>query len=164
MDASQFKSLFLPAASQLYRVALRLTGNPQEAEDLVQEAFLRLWTRRGRIGSIDRPEAYAVTLLRHIHCDQLRLMTVRESDKVPEQLPLEAFDDISHTIEQADLSDKVKALISLLPDTQRLIITLKDIEGLELADIAARTGITEGNARVILSRARKAVRAHFNLQ
>ncbi|MCI6617967.1 MAG: sigma-70 family RNA polymerase sigma factor [Prevotella sp.] len=164
MNASQFKTLFLPVAAQMYGVAMRLTGNRQEAEDLVQEAFLRLWTRRERIGRIDRPDAYATTLLRHIHCDRLRLTALRESHSTPEELPLASSEDISRAIEQADLSAQIKTLISRLPDTQRLIITLKDIEGLELADIAARTGITEGNARVILSRARKAVRAHFNRQ
>lgn len=128
MDASQFKTLFLPVSSQMYGVAMRLTGNHQEAEDLVQEAFLRLWTRRERIGRVDRPEAYATTLLRRIFCDRLRLPVLHESDSTPDELPLASSEDISRVIEQADISAHVKAVIARLPTMQRLVITLKDVE------------------------------------
>lgn len=161
MDASQFKSTFLPASELMYRVAVRLTGNRQEAEDLVQEAFLRLWTRRERIGRIERPDAYATMLLRHIHCDRLRLTALRESDIPSEELTAAVSEDLGRFIEQADIATHVKTIIARLPDAQRLIITLKDVEGLEYEEIACRTGLTEGNVRVILSRARKAVREHF---
>lgn len=64
MEASQFKSLFLPCHHKLYAVAWRLTGNSQAAEDLVQETYLRLWTKRHQIADIENAEAYSISVLR----------------------------------------------------------------------------------------------------
>ena len=72
MEASAFKQRFMPHWRHLYWKAWRLTGNTQDAEDLVQEAFLKLWTKRESLGTIDNVEAYLTTLLTNMFRDQLR--------------------------------------------------------------------------------------------
>ena len=62
MDTAEFKQQFLPYHRKLYRVAFRLTGNPQDAEDMVQEAYLKLWNKRDELADVLNTEAYCVTL------------------------------------------------------------------------------------------------------
>ena len=57
MDAAEFKQQFLPYHRKLYRVAFRLTGNPQDAEDMVQEAYLKLWNKRDELADVLNTEA-----------------------------------------------------------------------------------------------------------
>lgn len=64
MDTAEFKQQFLPYHRKLYRVAFRLTGNPQDAEDMVQEAYLKLWNKRDELADVLNTEAYCVTLSR----------------------------------------------------------------------------------------------------
>lgn len=64
MDAAEFKQQFLPYHRKLYRTAIRLTENPQEAEDMVQEAYLKLWNKRDELASVLNTEAYCVTLVK----------------------------------------------------------------------------------------------------
>lgn len=52
MDTAEFKQQFLPYHRKLYRVAFRLTGNPQDAEDMVQEAYLKLWNKRDELADV----------------------------------------------------------------------------------------------------------------
>ena len=61
MEASEFKSVFLPHQKLLYNIALRLSGSPPDAEDLVQETYIRLWKQRDRLASVSNHQAYAVT-------------------------------------------------------------------------------------------------------
>lgn len=61
MDTAEFKQQFLPYHRKLYRVAFRLTGNPQDAEDMVQEAYLKLWNKRDELADVLNTEAYCVT-------------------------------------------------------------------------------------------------------
>ena len=64
MDANQFKEQFLPYHAKLYRVAFRLMGNTQDAEDMVQEAYLKLWKKRDELpNDIQSMESYCITLV-----------------------------------------------------------------------------------------------------
>jgi len=72
MDATEFKQQFLPYHRKLYRTAFRLTENPQEAEDMVQEAYLKLWNKRNELTGVLNTEAYCVTLVKNLCYDTLR--------------------------------------------------------------------------------------------
>mgnify|MGYP004444596763 CR=1 FL=1 len=80
MDAAAFQTLFLPTAKPLYAVALQLTANSVEAEDLVQETFLRLWQKRQTLPTIDAPIAYAIRTLRHLFLAQRRTASIATTD------------------------------------------------------------------------------------
>lgn len=73
MDAESFKRMFLPCHAKLYGVACRLLDNAEDAEDLIQEAYLKLWSKREELTLISNPEAFAVTLVKNMcltYCDQ----------------------------------------------------------------------------------------------
>lgn len=162
MDASQFKELFLPFSDHLYRVALRLLGNSQEAEDLVQDTFLRLWTRRDCLPGNLSPGGYAMTVMRHIYYDGLRQRRIVEAEKPAEEILTAADTDVDRQAEEEDLGDKLRSLIALLPDNQRRVMEMRDVEGMDTSEIRKLTGLSESNIRTLLCRARTIVKQQFN--
>ena len=161
MDASEFKRRFLPLQRSMYWTAWRLSGNTQEAEDMVQEAFLKLWTRRSELPRMESAEAYCITLVRRLYYDKYRARHLKTISITAEELPFAAQEDIVRRIDTSRLSDKVKERIRQLPESQRLVITLRDVEDRPFDEIARLTNLSESNIRVILSRARKTIRAQF---
>lgn len=162
MDANNFKRKFLPYHRKLYRVAFHLTGNAQDAEDMVQEAYLKLWKKRDELPSdIGNLEAYCVMLVKNICYDSLRLSHLEEDGRPPEELPIAGSTDVSHELEVRDEANKVMSLISQLPEQQRQIMQMRDVEDRPYEEIEKATGLTSVNIRVLLSRARKKIREQF---
>ena len=162
MDANDFKRKFLPYHRKLYRAAFHLMGNAQDAEDMVQEAYLKLWIRRDELPTdIANLEAYCVTLVKHVCHDALRLAHLEEDGCPPEELPIAGSTNVAHEMELKDEARQVMTLISQLPDQQRQIMQMRDVEDLAYEEIEKATGLTSVSIRVLLSRARKKIREQF---
>ena len=162
MDANDFKRKFLPYHRKLYRAAFHLMGNAQDAEDMVQEAYLKLWKRRDELPTdIANLEAYCVTLVKHVCHDTLRLAHLEEDGRPPEELPIIGNTNVAHEVELKDEAHQVMTLIGQLPDQQRQIMQMRDVEDLPYEEIEKATGLTSVNIRVLLSRARKKIREQF---
>ena len=162
MDANDFKRKFLPYHRKLYRAAFHLMGNAQDAEDMVQEAYLKLWKRRDELPTdIANQEAYCVTLVKHVCHDALRLAHLEEDGRPPEELPIIGNTNVAHEVELKDEASQVMTLIGQLPDQQRQIMQMRDVEDLPYEEIEKATGLTSVNIRVLLSRARKKIREQF---
>ena len=158
MQASDFKQLFLPYHRKLFSVAYRLMGNAQAAEDMVQETFLKLWMQRDKIERIDNPEAYSITVLRRLFYDKMRTGHLQEVDKDVGSLQVTSSQNISRQLEAADEYQRVRLLISHLPEPQGRIMLMRDVEDRSFEEISIEIGLTEVNIRSILSRARKKIR------
>lgn len=158
MEASQFKSLFLPCHHKLYAVAWRLTGNSQAAEDLVQETYLRLWTKRHQIADIENAEVYSISVLRRQFYDVKRGNRIQEAALDIGQMAVGASTEIHQRLEAADECERIKRMIAQLPDPQGRVMLMRDVEDKPYKEISAVTGLTEVNIRSILSRARKRIR------
>ena len=158
MQASDFKQLFLPCHRKLFSVAYRLMSNAQAAEDMVQETFLKLWMQRDKIEKVDNPEAYSITVLRRIFYDKMRAGHLQEVDKDVGSLQVSSSQNISKQLEEADEYQRVRLLITHLPEPQARIMLMRDIEDRSYDEISIETGLTEVNIRSILSRARKKIR------
>lgn len=158
MQASEFKQLFLPCHRKLFSVAYRLMSNAQAAEDMVQETFLKLWMQRDKMEKVDNPEAYSITVLRRILYDKMRTGHLQEVDKDVGSLQVSSSQNISKQLEEADEYQRVRQLITHLPEPQARIMLMCDIEDRSFEEISIETGLTEVNVRSILSRARKKIR------
>lgn len=160
MDAEQFKTAFLPLYSTLYRIAFRLLESQDRAEDAVQETYLKLWSRKEQLEAIENKEAFCATLIRNICIDQLR--TERNHPTHPlTELP-EATPDLSEDYQQRkEELQQVEYFISRLPQSQQQVVTLRDMKGYSYEEIEQLTGLTSGNLRTLLSRARKKIREEF---
>jgi RNA polymerase sigma-70 factor (ECF subfamily) len=161
MDLQQFEIKILPLKNNIYRLAKALLGNATYAEDAVQDIYLKLWAQRDQIEGAENIRAFCLQLARN-HClDRLRVLKRNDFQELSddnfskERSPYEQ-------VEQQDLVEKVKQLIALLPEQQRTVIHLRDIEDLEFDEIAQVTGMTENTIKVNLSRARQRIRELFN--
>lgn len=163
MDADEFKRRFLPCHAKLYRTACMLTGNAQDAEDMVQEAYMRLWDKRNELTHVESAEAYGVTLVKHLCLDWLRKNSRQAATCMPEDVALAAEDNDSPGIrtEAHDEADCLRRLISRLPANQRQVMWLRDVNECSYDEIAQATGLSDVNIRVLLSRARKMIREQY---
>lgn len=159
MDVEIFKKIFLPYYQKLYRIAFRLLQDESNAEDIVQEAYIKLWDKRNDLINIENTEAFATVVIRNLCLDELRkskdhLHAKYEVD-IPEQLSLSA------QVEMLDEIEYVKQLVDKLPEQQRQIMLFKHWDGYSDEEIEQITGLSAGNIRVSLSRARKTIREQF---
>ena len=160
MKPEQFKADVLPLRDGLFRIARRMLEEEQDAEDAVQEAFLKLWQLRDSLDRYDSLAAFATTVTRNLCIDKLRLRERQCSldDSLYKQA---APDNPYQQLERSSTEALLKAIIEDLPGLQQAIIKLRDIEEYELDDIATITGTSVEAVRVNLSRARKRVRETY---
>ncbi len=161
MPASLFKQLLLPLYPRLQRVALRMLGNVEDAEDMVQEVYMKLWGKREELPDVQNMEAYCVALTKNMCIDRLRLAEVDRVDVDDVPLSLSAADDVASQLERQDAVEQVKLIIETLPEKQQQVITLRDIRDCTFEEIEEQTGLTAVNVRALLSRARKTIRERF---
>ncbi|MDR1202859.1 MAG: RNA polymerase sigma factor [Tannerellaceae bacterium] len=161
MDAESFKRQFLPYHPRLYRIAYALTGNSQDAEDILQDAYCKLWNKREKLGHINNTEAFCVTLVKNLCFDLLRSSRKNMQEEAFENLSLStSVSPETEAIEQ-DESKQIQQLIDKLPEKQRQVIRLRGINDCSLEEIEEITGLSTVNVRVLLSRARKVVKEQY---
>ncbi len=160
MDPNTFRHTFLPLTDRLFRLALRLLRSREEAEDVVQEVFLKLLKMDERLDEYHSPAALAMTMARNTSLDRLRTRhTVPDDNDLPHH-PATDPDPVT----ELDMKEKaaiVRTIIDNLDEPARTVIHMRDVEGAPFDEIAEMTGMTVNNVRVVLSRTRKKVREMF---
>ncbi|MDR2498203.1 MAG: RNA polymerase sigma factor [Tannerellaceae bacterium] len=161
MTVAAFKERFLPLHPRLYRLAFSLVENSSDAEDVLQEVYLKLWSKRKELSAIINVEAYCVTLVRNTSIDRLRNarpgLLAKQEDVADEA---SASSPETTAIRREELA-LVKQLIDRLPDNQRKVLRLYGLKEYSLREIEQITGLSSINVRVLLSRARKIIREQF---
>lgn len=158
MNHHDFKTNILPIKNRLFRFALRMVGQSAEAEDVVQEVFIKLWNNRQHIDAVTNIEAWCITATRNLSIDKLRSKHHRLQ---PMQAGFDLHDHSATPYEATagqDAIEQVRHLMDQLPDKQRDIMQLRDIEGLSYQEIAEALGLPLDQVKVYLFRARKSVR------
>lgn len=160
MELETFKISVLPLREKMLNISLRLVEEKADAEDIVQEAFLKLWRIRNELEQYNSVEALAVTMTKNLALDKLK--TRKSFTDESDLMKLDSgMKNPAEQLEQQDTVDCIRRLIETLPTIQQAIIRMKDIEGYELSEIAEITGTQIENVRVNLSRARKKIREQF---
>ena len=158
MNAAEFKQIMIPCGKKLYNFARFLLGDDAEAEDAVQETYLKLWKMKDELNDVKNPEAFAMRIIRNWCLDKLRA----KNHVLRENLPAINDHNISSNpyrmTEVADALEKFRFLLDRLPEQQKMILHLRDIQNYEFNEIAEITGMSINNIRVNLSRARSALR------
>ncbi len=157
MTIENFKSEVLPIRNKLYRLAVRFLNNSAEAEDTVQEVFIRLWSRKEKLAEYRSIEAFAMVITKNLCLDKIK--SIRNQTIEIEKANLQMNDDNPHNqVDMKDTVSKIHQIIANLPEQQKLIIHLRDVENCDFDEIAEITQLNLNTIRVNLSRARKRVR------
>ena len=159
---SDFSNIWLSLADRFYRVAYYLLESETDAEDAVQELYLKLWAARSSLEDIQNPAAYGISLLKHICIDRIRKRMVRKAE------PLEVVPHLEdgHPESQTDMKDTLRYLLEemeKLPDKQRTVLKMRAMDGLEYDDISKRTGLSKVHVRVLVTMARKTLKSKIRL-
>lgn len=162
MDEERFKRAYLPLHPKLYRIAFALVGNQADAEDLLQEAYCKMWNKRHELKEIRNPEAYAVTLIKNVCLDFLRSARFNRHDEQIEEVSVEAEEGLpDQKMEEKQAISMVRQLINRLPANQQQVLRLRSIEGCTMEEIEDMTGFSSVNVRTLLSRARKIIKEEY---
>lgn len=156
MNAENFKKVFLPYHRKLYGIAYKILENQADAEDVVQETYIKLWHRRGELEALINPESYAVTLLKNGCLDLLKKVKPALSEIYETNMPSD--DSLIARIENRDRLVHVENIMEKLPEQQKHLIRLKVWDNLSDEEIEKITGLTRGNIRMIISRAKKTIK------
>jgi RNA polymerase sigma factor (sigma-70 family) len=159
MDLEAFKNRVLPVKNKLFRFALRFLGNEEEAKDIVQEVFIRVWNGRDQMNEVQNWEAWCMRITRNLSLDRIRLISRKQTRPIEETFDLhhEALSPHEST-EMGENMQKITLMIAALPEKQRQVIHLRDVEGYSYQEICEILELDMNQVKVNLFRARNAVR------
>ena len=159
MDLEEFQTHILPYKNKLFRFALSIVGNVAEAEDVVQEVLLKLWQNRQKLKTLNSIEAWSMTLTKNLSIDKLRSKH-RKTTEIETTIAISSNDNTPYqTTELKDTFNRIRKLIQTLPEKQRQVLQLRDIEGMTYEEISQVTNLPINQVKVNLFRARKNIRA-----
>ena len=171
MKSVDFRTDILPLKNELYRLALRITLNPMEAEDTVQDTMLKVWNRREQWEEIESIEAYCLTICRNLALDKAKRAETQAARHEEQNRASVGGDIVQEIVDRAQTPEEqavrrdsvrlVRNLIDQLPEKQRTCMQLRDIEGKPYKEIAEVMGITEQQVKVNIFRARQNIKQKF---
>ena len=161
MQEISFRDDILPLKDKLFRLALRITFDRAEAEDVVQDTMIRVWNKREEWTQFGSIEAYCLTVAKNLAIDRSQKKEAQNVELTPE---MEEESEISGPYDQLVNNERmsiIHRLINELPEKQRLIMQLRDIEGESYKEIAKILNLTEEQEKVNLFRARQKVKQRY---
>ena len=161
MSLENFTKQILPIKDKLFRFSLRIVGNSPEAEDVVQEVLIKMWNQREQWDQYQNLEAWCMRMTKNLSIDKLR----SKHHKVG--IIAEGMDFVAPNMapdRQTELHDEVgriRRLMSTLPDKQRMVMQLRDLDGQSYQEIADQLEMPVNQVKVYLFRARQKIRTEL---
>ncbi len=155
MDSTQFNANILSLSDKLFRLAKSMLRNTEAAQDAVQDLSMKLWEKRNNLDDVENVPAFTMRAMRNLCLDTIRKQG--DEDELPAEFEFVAPNPHQQA-EHKDLAERVRDMIDNLPELQRTIIRMRDVEGMEISEIAYITSIKENAVTVNLSRARQKIR------
>ena len=157
MTQTEFLNIVLPFKDKVFRLAKRLLVSTEEAEDATQEVLLKLWNNKNKIAEYRNVEAFSMTMTKNYCFDKLKSKQ-SQNLKIVHSNYEEKSTPLQKQVELNDSVNWVAKIIEELPEQQRMIIQLRDIEDYDFDEIAKMLDMNNTAVRVALSRARKTIR------
>lgn len=157
MNQTEFLNVVMPFKDKLYRLAKRLLVSTEEAEDATQEILLKLWSKSKAIESYNNVEAFAMTMTKNFCLDRLKSKQAGNLKLVHSNYA-DGQTSLQKEVEARDSVDWVQKIMEDLPEQQKLVLQLRDVEEYDFDEIADLLDMKPTAVRVALSRARKMVR------
>ena len=157
MTQSEFLNVVMPFKDKLYRLSKRLLISSEEAEDATQEVLMKLWSKNSNIANYKNVEAFAMTMTKNFCLDRLKS---KQSSNL--KLVHSNYEDgntsLQKQMEARDSISWVEKIMEELPEQQKLVLQLRDVEEYDFKEIGDLLEMQPTAVRVALSRARKTVR------
>lgn len=161
MSLKAYKERISPVKNKLYRFALGIVRDPAEAEDIVQEILIKIWRQWEEIHTIQNLEAWSMRLTKNLAIDKLRSRHRRTEDlDRAYQVEVDGPDPYESVV-TGDTIGQIRQLMDRLPENQRLVMNLRDIEGLSYQEISEALDMPMPQVKVNLFRARTQIRNHL---
>ncbi len=159
MNLETFQNRVFPVKNKLFRFAFRLLGSSDEAKDVVQEVFIKLWNGRDQLEGIENMEAWCMRITKNLSLDRIRQQQRRQTDSMEKTMELKQTALSPHeSTELLESMKRINDLIAILPEKQRQVMHLRDIEGYSYNEICEILELDMSQVKVNLFRARNAVR------
>lgn len=159
MNIQEFLHRIVAVKDKMYRFALRIVGEQTQAEDIVQEVYLKLWDKREQRHQIQNLEGYCMQIARNMSIDQLQRkgQDFAPIESVQEQ-PTSGQLSPQIVVEQRDTMQHLHKIIESLPEKQKMVLQLRDIEGMSYQEIADVLEISMEQVKTNLFRARNFIK------
>jgi RNA polymerase sigma factor (sigma-70 family) len=157
MNEKEYLKIVTPFKDKIFRLAKRLLVSVEEAEDATQDVLLKLWNHRQKFKDYNSPEAFAMTMTKNRCFDQLKSKHAQNL-KIVHNNYEDHSQSLQKSIEVNDSLHWVEKHMDALPEKQKLILQLRDIEQYEFSEMSKILDMSEATIRVSLSRARKSIR------
>lgn len=157
MQQKEFLTLVMPFKDKLYRMAKRLLVSREEAEDATQEILLKLWSKNESMEQYKSVEAFAMTMTKNFCLDRLKSKQAGNLKLVHSNYRDETV-SVQRQLEAQDSVSWVERIMQELPEQQKMVLQLRDVEDYDYDEIAQMLDMKPTAVRVTLSRARKTVR------
>jgi RNA polymerase sigma factor (sigma-70 family) len=151
MTKEEFQKQVIPMGDKMYRIALRLLGDSETAKDVLQELYLKLWEIRADLHKMNSIDAFACTILKNKCLDKLRL----QKDTVDVDILKTIGNNPETAFEMEEGVVTIRKLMQKLPEKQRTIMQMRDIDSCTFEEIALLVDTSVNNVRVQLCIARK---------
>lgn len=152
MSYDEFCSIWIPLGEELLTIATSMLSSRQEAEDALQDLYIKLWLRRETLDNVYNPAGYATRVLKNLCIDRIRKAGLQ--DALPEDL-------VGQDVQPVEQQEEIKMIsdaILKLPDNQRKVLEMRTMREMSYKDISEETGMSRLTLRVLLSKARKTLR------
>lgn len=172
MQYREFCKIFMPLHAALYRIACYMLESQADAQDVLQDLYLKLWNTRGRLDTVANPRGYCITLVRNLCIDRIRQAgrfsrphspsgTSASGTGSREPEPEDPAADIEKAMADKERLNAVRSAAAKLSEGQRQVLEMRLLDNLSYDEIAARTGKSKLTLRVLLSTARKTLKAQI---
>jgi len=157
MTQAEFLNIVMPFKDKVFRLAKRLLVSREEAEDATQEILIKLWKNKQKIQDYKNVEAFSMTMTKNFCLDRLKSKHAQNL-KIVHSNYQDHNVSLQKQLELNDSVDWVSKIMEELPEQQKIILQLRDIEQYEFSEISKMLNINETAIRVSLSRGRKILR------
>jgi len=156
MEGREFIATYMPLREPLYRIAYHILENEADAEDALQDLYVRLWNSRDALDTVGNPKGYCMVLMKNICIDRIRRASRDRMQELPDTVS--SGEDAAGRLENRETLARVFKAMRGLSKGQRDVLRMRAVENLSFDEISRKTGMNNLTLRVLLSQARKKIK------